>query len=178
MSSPRSNSATRSAAPVATAPPPKAASKSEAAYLKEQAANAKTALKQTLGEIATGLGTGVNPARWTEEHPWIMLASATVVGFTTACVAVPSKEQAALKRLKKLEESLRPPPPENFHESNGKKPEKKGLMAIVTAELIRAATGIIGTLLKASAASPGGGTGMAGAPPDGNGAHADEAPLM
>ena len=79
-----------SAAPVATAPPPRAASKSEADYLHEQAANAKAAFKQTLGEIFTGLGVGVSPAKWTEEHPWAMLAGATVVGFTTACVAVPS----------------------------------------------------------------------------------------
>ena len=57
-----------SAAPVATAPPPRAASKSEADYLHEQAANAKAAFKQTLGEIFTGLGAGVSPAKWTEEH--------------------------------------------------------------------------------------------------------------
>src|SRR6476469_8656052 len=106
MSSSRNSSATRSAAPVATAPPPKATSNSETAYLKEQAANAKAAFKQTLGEVFTGLGTGISPAKWTEEHPWVMLASATAAGFTAACVAIPSKEAAALKRLKKLEEAL------------------------------------------------------------------------
>src|SRR3954469_1226524 len=104
MSEPRNSSATPSVSPVATAHPPQATSKSESAYLKEQAANAKAAFKQTIGEVATGLGAGINPAKWTEKHPWMMVASAAVVGFTGACIAVPSKEQSALNRLKKLEE--------------------------------------------------------------------------
>jgi len=177
MSEPRNSSATPSAAPVATAPPPKATSKSESAYLKEQAANAKAAFKQTLGEIGKGLGAGVSPAKWTEEHPWMMVASAAVVGFTTACVTVPSKEQAALKRLKHLEEALREPPPERHYEANGKKPEKKGLLGLLLAEVIRASSGIVGQMLKASAQSPTAGTGMPGAS-DGDGAEAGQAPLM
>ena len=154
MNSSKNSSATASAAPVATAPPPRAASKSEADYLHEQAANAKAAFKQTLGEVFAGLGTGVSPAKWTEEHPWVMLASATAVGFTTACVAVPSKEQAALKRLKKLEEMFDEPPPERHHESNGKKAEKRTLTQVLIAELIRAASGIVASVLRASATSP------------------------
>lgn len=154
MSLPNDSSAKASAGPVATAPPPRAASKSEAAFLKEQEANAKAALKQTLGEIVSGLGTGVSPAKWTEEHPWMMLTAATVAGFTAACVAVPSKEQSAIKRLAKLEAALRPPP-ERHHETNGKKPEKKGLVPIVVAELIRAATGIAVSMMKPPATGPG-----------------------
>ena len=84
----------------------------------------------------------------------MMLAGATVAGFTAACVAVPSKEQSAINRLAKLEAALRPPP-EKHHETNGKKPEKKGLVAIVVAELIRAATGIAMSMMKAPAAGPG-----------------------
>ena len=149
MNSPKNSSATASAGRAATVRPATAA-KSESAYLAEQAANASTAIKQTLGEIASGLGTGVSPAKWTEEHPWVMLASAVVVGFTATSVAVPSKEQAAMRRLRKLEAALREPPPEAHHESNGDKPQKSGLMAVITAELIRAATGIAATLLKAA----------------------------
>src|SRR5581483_3360349 len=156
MNSSTNSSATRSAGPVATAPPPQAASKSEseAEFLHEQAANAKAAFKQTLGEIFSGLGTGVSPAKWTEEHPIAMLAGAAVTGFTAACVAVPSKESAALKRLKKLEEMLREPPPERHHEGNGKKSEKKSLTAVLIAELIRAGSGILAAFLKASTQPP------------------------
>jgi hypothetical protein len=107
-----------------------------------------------LSEIVSGLGTGVSPAKWTEEHPWMMLTGATLAGFTAACVAVPSKEQSALKRLAKLEAALRPPP-EKHHENNGKKPEKKGLAAILVAELIRAATGIAMSFLKSPPTMPG-----------------------
>src|SRR6185295_5032959 len=99
MSSPQDSSATRSAGPVATVPPPPAKSKSEADLLHEEAANAKAAFKQTLGEIFGGLGNGVSPAKWTEEHPWVMLTGATVAGFTAACIAVPSKQQSAINRL-------------------------------------------------------------------------------
>ncbi len=148
MNSPKNSSATASAGPAATGR--QAAAKSESDYLAEQAANASTAIKQTLGEIASGLGTGVSPAKWTEEHPWVMLASAVIVGFTATSVAVPSKEQAAMRRLRKLEAALREPPPEKHHEANGDKPEKRGLVAVIIAELIRAATGIAATLLKAA----------------------------
>jgi hypothetical protein len=172
MSSANSSSETPSADPVATAPPPRAPSKSEADYLHEQAANAKAALKQTLGEVFGGLGSGVSPAKWTEEHPWCMLAGATVAGFTAACLAVPSKEAAALKRLKKLEEALREPPPERHHESNGKKAEKKGLVAVIAAELIRASGGILATVLKAATTSPA----PVGAPTDQGGT--DQTPPM
>jgi hypothetical protein len=154
MKPPKNSSATVSAGPVATAPPPRATSKSEAAYLHEQAANAKTAFTQTLGEIAGGLGTGISPAKWTEEHPWMMIASAAVAGFAAAYVAVPSEEQSTKKRLRNLEAALQQPPEEKHHAENGTKTEKRGLLAILIAELIRAASGIIGSLLKASMASP------------------------
>ena len=84
----------------------------------------------------------------------MMLAGATVAGFTAACVAVPSKEQLAINRLAKLEAALRPPP-EKHQETNGKKTEKKGLVAIVVAELIRAATGVAMSMMKPPATGPG-----------------------
>jgi hypothetical protein len=139
---------------VATAPPPRVKSKSEADYLAEQAANAKAAFKQTLEEIKSGLGTGISPAEWTKEHPWTMLASAMVLGFTATTITVPSKQQAALRRLKKVEAALKEPPPERIHESNGHKTEKRGLTTVIVAELIRAATGIVSTLLKSATAPP------------------------
>ena len=40
--------------------------------------------------------------------PWTTLAAAAVGGFVAAAVAVPSREEQTLKRLKKIEEALTP----------------------------------------------------------------------
>jgi hypothetical protein len=160
MSSSSENSSKLSAAPVATVQPPKVESKSEAIYLKEQAANAKAAMKQTLAEIARGVGDGVSVSKWTEEHPWTMLASAAVAGFVGASIAVPSKEQQALRQLAKLEKEIRKDRHERAEhlESNGNgkatTEKKAGLTGLVVAELMRAASGIVSTLIKTSAQAP------------------------
>lgn len=44
-------------------------------------------------------------------HPWATLGAAAVAGFVAAHVMVPSEEERALKRLKKIEEALMPTPP-------------------------------------------------------------------
>jgi hypothetical protein len=118
-------------------------------------------MKQTLGEIARGLGNGVSVSKWTEEHPWTMLASAAVAGFVGASLAVPSKQQQALHQLAKLEKEIRKDrfERETRHESNGngngkEKPEGKGLTGLVVAELMRAASGIVSTLIKTSVQAP------------------------
>ena len=116
-------------------------------------------MKQTLGEIAHGLGTGVSLSKWTEEHPWTMVASAAVAGFIGASIAVPSKEQQALRQLEKLEKAIREDRYERDtpHDGDGKstdKTEKKGLAGLVIAELMRAAGGVVSAMIKASAQSP------------------------
>lgn len=49
-----------------------------------------------------------DPRLWLNDHPWLTLAAASVGGFVAASVAVPSKEQQALKRLEKIERALNP----------------------------------------------------------------------
>lgn len=64
------------------------------------------------------LQAGADPKRLTREHPWIAVGTAAVAGFVGAMVAVPSKEDAALKRLARIERAL------NSHSSaNGIKEE-------------------------------------------------------
>lgn len=110
-------------------------------FLKEQAANAKAAIKQALGDFGKGLGHGVDPRAWTQEYPWISLGAAAVAGFVAASALVPSKEQQALKRLARIEKALHPEQHPATHErveSDGKKVEKKGFLAAITGDLIKA----------------------------------------
>lgn len=41
-------------------------------------------------------------------HPWATMGAAAVAGFVAAAVAIPSKEQAALRRLAEIEKALMP----------------------------------------------------------------------
>jgi len=61
-----------------------------------------------MDDIKHDVAHGVDPRAWMQVAPWTTLASATIAGFLAAAAAVPSKEQQALKRLRKLEDALRP----------------------------------------------------------------------
>lgn len=82
------------------------AAMSESDYLAREAARAKTAFVRALTGAKIDLGRGIDPRAWTEQHPWISLAAASVAGFVTATALVPSKEQQVLKKLATLEKSL------------------------------------------------------------------------
>jgi hypothetical protein len=140
MSISNPSSARTSASPAATAP------RSEAAYLKQQAAHAKSALTKTLGEIGSGLGKGVSPAAWAKEHPWMTVSSAVVAGFVAATIAVPSKKQAALRRLAAIERALNEPS-DKHHESNGHGKSSGGLLGVIISQLIRGAASIVTGML-------------------------------
>ena len=110
-------------------------------FLREQAANAKAALKQAIGEFGRGLGHGVDPRAWTQQYPWMTLGAAAVAGFVAASAVIPSKEQQALKHLERIEKALHPEQHEPKHErveSDGKKVEKKGFLAAIAGDLIKA----------------------------------------
>ncbi len=49
---------------------------------------------------------GLDPRRLTAEHPWVAVGSAAVAGFVGGLLAVPSREDAALKRLEAIEKAL------------------------------------------------------------------------
>jgi hypothetical protein len=54
------------------------------------------------------LARGADPRLWLKQYPWATLAGATVAAFTAAAVAIPSKEQQALRRLARIEAALHP----------------------------------------------------------------------
>jgi hypothetical protein len=146
------NNDSNSANPVATAPPPPAKSKSESVYLKEQAANAKAAFTQTLSEIATGLGRGASVKAWTAEHPWVMVSSAAIAGFTVACATVPSKQESALRKLAQLEAALNPSKSEtsdNHKETNGKEATQGHFLASMTAAILKGVAPALASALTA-----------------------------
>ncbi|MEA2712023.1 MAG: hypothetical protein QOF78_4624 [Phycisphaerales bacterium] len=59
-----------------------------------------------VNDIKRDLAQGIDPRGWMQVAPWTTLAGAAVAGFLAAAVAVPSKEEQALKRLRKIEEAL------------------------------------------------------------------------
>lgn len=79
---------------------------SESEYLTQQANAAREAMQRTAQELLEKLKTDVDPRQLAKEHPWISLAVAAAGGFTAAVVAVPSKEQQALKRLAEMERAV------------------------------------------------------------------------
>ena len=80
----------------------------EATFLQQQADEARKALNAAFGELSRSLRDGVDPKAWTKEHPWAMVAGATIAGFAAAAAFVPSKEEQALRRLAKIEKALMP----------------------------------------------------------------------
>ena len=83
----------------------------EAAFLAQQAADAKAAISATLAESGQDLGKAVNVGALTRQYPWLTLGASTVAGFVATSLLVPSKEDQALKRLAKIERALNPEPP-------------------------------------------------------------------
>jgi hypothetical protein len=84
---------------------------SESAYLQLQANQAKAAIGAALDDLKKGLATGVNPAGWAKQYPWIAVGAGAVAGFMATSLLVPSKEEQALAKLAKIERALNPPPP-------------------------------------------------------------------
>jgi hypothetical protein len=126
-----------------SAPLPRDKSLGESAYLQEQAANAKAAIKNTLSDLGEQLGKAADPRLLTQSHPWAAVGTAAIAGFIAAAAFVPSREDRALKRLAKIEQAL------SGHNGNGKetvkttqaggktKVEKKGMLSTVLGELVK-----------------------------------------
>jgi hypothetical protein len=92
----------------------KAAEIGESAFLTRQAADAKRAISRVVDDLKNELSTSVDPRAWMQVHPWTTMGAAAVAGFLAAAVAIPSKEQQALKRLAEIEKALMP-----RHRANG-----------------------------------------------------------
>jgi ElaB/YqjD/DUF883 family membrane-anchored ribosome-binding protein len=79
---------------------------SEADYLAQQAEEAKKAMQQALGDLLGAFGDGVDPRNWVQQRPWTTVGTAAVAGFFAAYGLVPSKDQAAIKRIEAIEEAV------------------------------------------------------------------------
>jgi hypothetical protein len=86
---------------------------SESEFLARQAADAKAAISHVIDEIKNDLAKGADPRGWVQVAPWTSLGVAAAAGFVAAAAMIPSKEDQALKRLRKIEEALSP------HRGNG-----------------------------------------------------------
>jgi hypothetical protein len=136
---------------------------SEADFLKAQQANAKAAIVRTLGEIKDSVAQGVDARNLVYHHPWLSSAGAAVTGFVAAAVAVPSREQSALKRLAKWEKALhhaegRRAPEDDQAASDGKpkvKQEKQGFFAHVAGELVKSVGPALASALTAGMTTQG-----------------------
>jgi hypothetical protein len=107
MSHDNKSSAASSARTSASAPTTPAG---ESEFLTKQAADAKAAIGSVVNDLKQDLAKSIDPRGWVQTAPWTTLAAGAVAGFVAAAVAVPSKEDQALKRLRKLEEALNPHP--------------------------------------------------------------------
>src|SRR4051812_25010258 len=91
----------------------------ESAYLVRQQQLARQAMSRALGDLFSFGKQSADPSKAMASHPWVTLAASAAAGFAAAAVAVPSKEQQALRKLAKIEQALNLNQPER-QTSNGK----------------------------------------------------------
>jgi len=65
-------------------------------------------MSRAVDDLKRELAQGADPRAWMQVHPWATMGAAAVAGFVAASMLVPSEEEKALKRLKKIEEALTP----------------------------------------------------------------------
>jgi hypothetical protein len=133
------------------APPTAKAEQTEAEYLADQSRAAQAAMRAALGDLQKGLAKGLNPLRWTKDHPWLTLGAIAIGGFATSAAVVPSREEQELRKLRRLHEAMRPPAPAaaESHPSNGNAAGKStgGLGRLLLRELIGLVRPIMAAIL-------------------------------
>jgi hypothetical protein len=119
----------------------------EAQFLQQEANDAKAALVAALGQLKSQVAAGVDPRGLVKDHPWLTLSGVAAASFVATTVAVPSKEQQALRKLAAIEAAIHRSAPEaakrNGH-GEGKAP--RSLLGIVLVELLGAFKPLIGEL--------------------------------
>ena len=71
-----------------------------------QADEARQAISRAAGLIGKDLSAAMDPRLWTREHPWAALGMAAAGGFAAAAAVTPTQQEAAVKRLARLERVL------------------------------------------------------------------------
>jgi hypothetical protein len=132
------------------------ASLSEAEFLQREAARARAAIGEAIGELQRNLKATADPKILTRDHPWIAISTAAVAGFAAALTLIPSKEQQALRALAELERARHaPPPPADRKSDNGavngaaKDEARAGFLGIIIAELLKTIRPLLTALLTA-----------------------------
>src|SRR5258708_1382193 len=69
--------------------------KSEECFLTEQAANARTAMQQTLAEMTQTLAKLTDVRTCARQHPWIATGSVLAVGFVAGAVLPHSRSASS-----------------------------------------------------------------------------------
>jgi len=80
----------------------------EAAYVTEQAEQAKAAIASVLGDMKGAIAQSVNLKEWTRQYPWITTASAAVAGFVAAMAVTPSKDESLKEKWEAFKDKLTP----------------------------------------------------------------------
>jgi hypothetical protein len=86
--------------------------KSEAAFLRAEAADARSAIAGALEDLRDGLGEAADIRVWTQEHPWAATGTAAAAGFALAAMMVPRPDQTWADKIAALK-----PAPESIPKS-------------------------------------------------------------
>lgn len=109
----------------------------------KQAADAQAAVSATVERLKAQLGQSVDPRAWAKQYPYVAVGAAAVAGFAATMALVPSKEDRALRRLRRIEEALHPPPPARPSEENsGEARFAKGKNSFLTSLLLEVLSAI------------------------------------
>ena len=102
-----------------SAPAASETSRSESQFLADQAEMAKKAMVQVWSEMKKGAWWMADIRKLTQNHPWSALGTAAAAGFTTAWVAVPTKEDRIIRRWARINGSKNPPQSPSFFSGLG-----------------------------------------------------------
>jgi hypothetical protein len=126
----------------------------ETEFLDLQAKLAVEAMQATIQDIKVELAQGLSPVELAKRHPWLTLMGSAVGGFAAAATLVPSKEQQALDRLRRINEANHPNA-KSVAAENGNKPDGKrtSLGELLSSQLFGLIRPIAVSLLSAAMSS-------------------------
>lgn len=119
--------------------------RSEANFLADQAADAKTAMIHTMRDIKESLGKVADVRLCAQQHPWLVIGSAVAAGFAAGVVVTP----APRKKMKKTQASSGAASQPSFQGQETRRAKKSFLFSIVGTFL----AGILRTVVEASIAA-------------------------
>lgn len=81
---------------------------SEASILEIEAADAKSAISDTLAELRESVKTAGDVRLWTERHPWVMVSMAGALGLAAAASFVPAKDEKFTDKVQRTARRVKP----------------------------------------------------------------------